>query len=277
MNSSSGSTPELKSRVTCLSTFENGPSKYSAAARGLLRVKRRLKKNLSSKRSTPVSLPSNTIEACTLESCPKRVLGPSQCSTSCIVTPNRNESTKKALKHSYSCPSGRVSFDAATIEQGTTFRKQTREGSFSRRSNIDALNLSMGLTEDSCDFLDWVIKAKCRDWLKSLSRRDPRACIKSFFDDVAKDGADDIEDPNGKGFHPELLSPLLSMFQRSSVFSVWRPTSIDSIRKMMTGQGTGKGLDIKGKSAKHGKLSAYVPFMQIHEECHKKKNQGVVH
>ena len=138
-----------------------------------------------------------------------------------------------------------------------------------RRENIDASAMSMGLDELSANFLDFVSEAKCRDWLKSLSRRDPRYCIKAFFDDMAMDGADNIEKENG--FQPELLSPLLSMFQRSSVFSVWRPTSVDSIRKMMTGQGTGKGLDIKGKSAKKGKLSAYVPFLQIHDDIHKTK------
>ncbi|KAL7534355.1 hypothetical protein ACHAWF_004810, partial [Thalassiosira exigua] len=138
-----------------------------------------------------------------------------------------------------------------------------------RRDNVDAKTLTMGLDLESANFLDWMTQAKCQEWLKSLKFRDPRANIKEFFDDVARDGADRIEEPDG--FKPELLSPLLNMFQRSSVFSVWRPTSIDSIRKMMTGQGTGKGLDIKGKSAKKGKLSAYVPFLQIHEDEHKFK------
>jgi hypothetical protein len=73
-----------------------------------------------------------------------------------------------------------------------------------RRENVNAMELTMGLDAMSADFLDWVLKAKCRDWLKSLSRRDPRACIKTFFDDVALDGADTIEDPDGRGFHPEL-------------------------------------------------------------------------
>ena len=138
-----------------------------------------------------------------------------------------------------------------------------------RRESLDVKSLTMGLDADSANFLDWQAQAKCQEWLRLFSRRDPRACIKTFFDDVARHGADSIEEENG--FQPELLSPLLAMFQRSSVFSVWRPTSIDSIRKMMTGQGTGKGLDIKGKSAKKGKLSAYVPFVQIHEDRHKKK------
>ena len=52
---------------------------------------------------------------------------------------------------------------------------------------------------------------------------------------------------------------------------VWRPTSSDAIRKMISGEGTGKGLDIKGKSAKCGAFSGFVPFMQIHDSEHKKK------
>jgi 3',5'-cyclic-nucleotide phosphodiesterase len=138
-----------------------------------------------------------------------------------------------------------------------------------RRVCIDANSLTMGLDDESADFLDFMTQAKCEEWLKSLCRRDPRSCIKTFFDDVARDGVDNIEEENG--FRPDLSSPVLATMQRSSVFSVWRPTSVDSIRKMMTGEGTGKGLDIKGKSAKRGKLSAYVPFVQIHEDGHKTK------
>lgn len=37
----------------------------------------------------------------------------------------------------------------------------------------------------------------------------------------------------------------------------------------MEGSGVGKGLDIKGKSAKKGILSALVPDLQIHEETDK--------
>ena len=40
---------------------------------------------------------------------------------------------------------------------------------------------------------------------------------------------------------------------------------------MMLGDATGKGLNIKGKSAKHGVLSGFVPFLQISEEAHKAK------
>ncbi|CAK9052873.1 unnamed protein product, partial [Durusdinium trenchii] len=54
-------------------------------------------------------------------------------------------------------------------------------------------------------------------------------------------------------------------------FAVFRPTSADAIEKMMTGQGTGKDLNIKGKSAKIGRLSGYVPVLQISENDHKKR------
>lgn len=155
--------------------------------------------------------------------------------------------------------------DQSLVDRGSSGRRG--RGSM-RRDNVDQRELLMGLSDLSADFLDLVLKSKGCDWLKSLSLRDPRFCIKTFFDDVAKDGANSIEEGI---FQPELLSPLIAMFQRSSVFSVWRPTSIDSIEKMMKGHGVGKGLDIKGKSAKKGKLSAYVPFLQIHEDEHKTK------
>jgi len=55
----------------------------------------------------------------------------------------------------------------------------------------------------------------------------------------------------------------------STFFSVWRPTSLDAIRMMIEGKATGKGLNVKGKSAKSGVLSGFVPYLQISEEKHK--------
>ena len=49
----------------------------------------------------------------------------------------------------------------------------------------------------------------------------------------------------------------------SSWFAVYRPCSRDSIAKMLGRVGTGKGLNIKGKSAKKNRLSGFVPFCQI--------------
>ena len=74
-----------------------------------------------------------------------------------------------------------------------------------------------------------------------------------------KDGSMDIR----------LIPKMLRYFAKAGIFTVWRPTSKDAIRHMMTSEGCGKGLDIKGKSAKRGIYSGFVPFMQIHEEKHK--------
>ena len=62
---------------------------------------------------------------------------------------------------------------------------------------------------------------------------------------------------------------LMRYFAKAGIFTVWRPTSNDAIRHMITSEGCGKGLGIKGKSAKRGIYSGFVPFMQIHEERHK--------
>ena len=45
----------------------------------------------------------------------------------------------------------------------------------------------------------------------------------------------------------------------SHFFSVWRPTSLIALRMMVDGTATGKGLNVKGKSAKQGRLSGFVP------------------
>ena len=56
----------------------------------------------------------------------------------------------------------------------------------------------------------------------------------------------------------------------ASWFAVWRPTNKDALRMMIKGRATGKGLNIKGKSAKTGELSGFVPLVQIHLAEHKK-------
>ena len=102
-------------------------------------------------------------------------------------------------------------------------------------------------------------------WLSSFRRLDPRYQIYNFFEDVAQEGVDNII--NSSFQQPALLK----LLTRASAFSVWRPTSMDAIRKMMSGEATGKGLEIKGKSAKKGMLSSLVPFVQIYEEQHKER------
>jgi hypothetical protein len=113
----------------------------------------------------------------------------------------------------------------------------------------------------------FVKSTRIKDWVKNFRRSDPRYQILHFFNDVAQVGTNNMETT----FNPILASPLLRAFYRASVFTVWRPTSFDAIRRMMLHEGVGKGLDIKGKSAKKGKLSGFVPFLQIHKEEHKKE------
>jgi len=121
------------------------------------------------------------------------------------------------------------------------------------------------------------LKRKIVQWLISFHRLDPRYKILTFFNQVAKDGADDLtNDYDEDQYHappPEEAAPPTAAerlardaFDTTSILTVWRPCSNDAMRKMMEGTGVGKGLDIKGKSAKRGELSAFVPFLQIHAE-----------
>lgn len=103
-------------------------------------------------------------------------------------------------------------------------------------------------------------------WLKSIQQLDPRYQILKYFEEVARQGgalADSLAPP------PSI--PLLNGFAKAAAFTVWRPTSREAIHKMMRGEATGKGLDVKGKSAKCGKLSGMIPFLQIHKNEDKKK------
>ena len=96
-------------------------------------------------------------------------------------------------------------------------------------------------------------------WIKSFTASDPRHHLADFF----KPG--DERGPFGclrmQGLRPRGPS--------SEYFSVWRPTSLTAIRMLFEGTATGKGLNVKGKSALKGPLSGFVPFLQISEESHK--------
>ena len=87
--------------------------------------------------------------------------------------------------------------------------------------------------------------------MESFTSSDPRKQLANFFLDGDNRG------PLGylleKGL-PQAADPAA----QSQHFAVYRPTSMDAIRMMMTGMATGKGLNVKGKSAKKGKLSGYV-------------------
>eukprot|EP00408_Alexandrium_pacificum_P061029 CAMPEP_0171160960 /NCGR_PEP_ID=MMETSP0790-20130122/3825_1 /TAXON_ID=2925 /ORGANISM="Alexandrium catenella, Strain OF101" /LENGTH=802 /DNA_ID=CAMNT_0011625507 /DNA_START=112 /DNA_END=2521 /DNA_ORIENTATION=+ len=55
----------------------------------------------------------------------------------------------------------------------------------------------------------------------------------------------------------------------SAWFAVYRPTSRDAIAKLLSGKAVGKGLNVKGKSAKKNRMSGFVPYLQISKEEHK--------
>ena len=100
-------------------------------------------------------------------------------------------------------------------------------------------------------------------WLESFVALDPRRQIYSYFTEVARKG--------GPLDNPLIEAPIsiIRGFRRAASFSVWRPTSNDAISLMMTNKATGKGLEVKGKSAKYGRLSGLIPFIQIYEDQHK--------
>lgn len=100
-----------------------------------------------------------------------------------------------------------------------------------------------------------------RLWVQGFLASDPRNRIADFFRQGDERGPCGYlrrlrEKPHG---------------ERSQHFSVWRPTSLDALRMLFDGSACGKGLNIKGKSALEGKLSGFVPFLQISEEAHKAK------
>lgn len=135
--------------------------------------------------------------------------------------------------------------------------------SMMRRTQIDHTQLLF-----ETNFEEFAMKERLKDWASSFRRTDPRYQILKYFNDVATSGVDNIEE-DGNVTRAELLSPILAMWRRCAAFTVWRPTSTEAIQKMMLGRGTGKGLNIKGKSAKGGDLSGYVPFVQINDDKHK--------
>ncbi len=104
-------------------------------------------------------------------------------------------------------------------------------------------------------------------WFKSFQLLDPRFQILIYFDEVARQGGP-LDDPLAPPLHS---FDLMRGFAKSTAFTVWRPTSLTAMRRMMMGEATGKGLNVKGKSAKCGKLSGLIPFLQIYYKEHKKK------
>jgi len=91
---------------------------------------------------------------------------------------------------------------------------------------------------------------------------DPRKLIADFY------GVSDCRGPKGSLVRAGQQVDT-KQYGESTWFVVYRPTSNDAIAKMLSGNAVGKGLNVKGKSAKKGRLSGYVPFVQISDNKHK--------
>jgi len=91
---------------------------------------------------------------------------------------------------------------------------------------------------------------------------DPRKLIADFY------GNADGRGPAGS-LRFANVEPDIKKYGESKWFAVYRPTSKDAISKMLSGNAVGKGLNVKGKSAKQGILSGFVPYCQISDNNHK--------
>ena len=138
-----------------------------------------------------------------------------------------------------------------------------------RRKSAEELRMSTSST-----IPEGGAMTRTRQWTWTFIRLDPRQQIHRFYNEVAQTGASHVDHKDRESVRAITIDALRPLFRflpinLASVFTVWRPTSYDAIRKMMMGDAVGKGLDIKGKSAKRGKLSGFVPFLQINENKHK--------
>lgn len=88
---------------------------------------------------------------------------------------------------------------------------------------------------------------------------DPRRCLAEFYLPGDTTGSKGACKHNNHGQ------------ARTDWFAVYRPTSRDAIALMIRGAAVGKGLNVKGKSAKRNRLSGFVPFLQISDNKHKCK------
>uniref|UniRef100_A0A7S2G2G8 Uncharacterized protein n=1 Tax=Haptolina brevifila TaxID=156173 RepID=A0A7S2G2G8_9EUKA len=105
-----------------------------------------------------------------------------------------------------------------------------------------------------------ISKMNVASWTESFMATDPRKQLYELFQPGTEPSA--LE---------QAIWAQMGGQTASSYFTVWRPTSYDAIRLMMEGKATGKSLNVKGKSAKKGKLSGLVPFLQISDAAHKDK------
>jgi CRP-like cAMP-binding protein len=124
-----------------------------------------------------------------------------------------------------------------------------RSASVIAKTDVELLVLSRGKFER--------LLGPMQNLHKEHSIADPRHTIANFFGQQGQSGHVESSKSPSKGN------------VSTHWFAVFRPTSRDSITKLVSRQGVGKGLNIKGKSAKKGALSGFVPFLQISTNEHK--------
>jgi len=160
--------------------------------------------------------------------------------------------------------------DALEDFEEEEFRKNRRR-TLTRRVSVTTMKINAWQQKFSLKkALELADRTPQQEWLSSFYRCDPRWNILKFFDEVAREGGEAPMDEN------LAASPLADLFHKANVFTVWRPTSDEAIKNMMLGKATGKGLDIKGKSAKKGNISSYVPFIQIYKDPHKEHVRALI-
>eukprot|EP00927_Polykrikos_kofoidii_P046702 TRINITY_DN4084_c0_g2_i1.p1 TRINITY_DN4084_c0_g2~~TRINITY_DN4084_c0_g2_i1.p1 ORF type:complete len:1042 (+),score=171.35 TRINITY_DN4084_c0_g2_i1:64-3189(+) len=126
----------------------------------------------------------------------------------------------------------------------------TRGATITAKTRVEVVSLDRGKFERMLGSLDQLQK---QNYLA-----DPRKSIADFY----RQG--DCSGPGGA------CGVLARGTPRSDWFAVYRPTSREAIAKMLNGIAVGKGLNVKGKSAKKNRLSGFVPFLQISNNDHKK-------
>mmetsp|Transcript_22170 Transcript_22170/g.39882 ORF Transcript_22170/g.39882 Transcript_22170/m.39882 type:complete len:611 (+) Transcript_22170:70-1902(+) len=136
-----------------------------------------------------------------------------------------------------------------------TESKPTEKKEEDEDEDDDDMEMEMEMPEGFEDMLPRASQAQ-RSFRRSLLiQEDPRMVIALFF------GPGDSCGPQGSANLRDV--DVDTVENPSKWFAVFRPCSVDSIAKMRSSKSTGKGLNIKGKSAKQGALSGFVPFLQI--------------
>ena len=150
------------------------------------------------------------------------------------------------------------------------FRRAQEEASSesSETENCAAeLDTSVASRLSGRSYRTFKLDTPAKRWMSSFARSDPRWQIMRYFHEVSQEGAA-LDSLSGSNFSDD---PLLQVFCKASVFTVWRPTRVDAIRRMVMGQAVGKGLEIKGKSALAGNSAVSCPTCRFTKKSTSKR------